>query len=238
MKDWEYRPAADAALKSADRLVSPTREIGLPGALALDALALGARVWFTLYHRLSIGGLENVPRSGPLVIAANHASHFDAPLLLSCLPSSLRPTLYPVAASDTFFVSPPRSALATGFINALPIRRGRACREALGALRDRLIGEPCTLIVFPEGTRSRTGQASRLRDGIGALVAGADVPVVPCRIDGTHQALPPGVRLPRAVKIGVTFKAPINFSDVSDDREGWRSVAEALEPVLCSGGER
>ena len=90
---------------------------------------------------------------------------------------------------DTFFQTPIMRAFAAGAMNALPLWRKNAGRHAMEDLRQRLIGEPCGYILFPEGTRSRDGAMKRFKAGVGMLVNGTRVPVIPCHIEGTHRAL-------------------------------------------------
>ena len=97
------------------------------------------------------------------------------------------------------------------------------------SLRDRLAQERCDYIMFPEGTRTRTGAMARFRGGLGRLVAGTDVPVVPCHLAGTFEAMPPGRRWPRRVPVTVRIGRPLHFGDVPDDRRGWDVVAARAE---------
>jgi hypothetical protein len=136
---------------------------------------------------------------------------------------------YPVAAGDTFFSSSLIGALSAALMNALPIWRNRACAHGVTDLRDRLAQAQCIHIVFPEGSRSRSGEINRFRAGVGMVVAGSSVPVVPCSLSGTFQALPPGRRIPRPIKIRLTIGTPLLFDNQTNDRGGWDHVASAIE---------
>src|SRR5262249_2699248 len=89
------------------------------------------------------------------------------------------------------------AAFAAIFINALPLWRKAVGAHALDALRDRLVGGDSGYILFPEGTRTRDGQMGAFKPGIGMMVAGTNIPVVPCWIEGAFEALPSDKRLPR-----------------------------------------
>jgi 1-acyl-sn-glycerol-3-phosphate acyltransferase len=164
---------------------------------------------------------------------SNHCGHLDALVLAASLPRALRRIVLPVAAGDTFFESPAMAAFAAWCLNALPLWRKNAGRHAMEELRKRLLDEPCGYILFPEGTRSRTGQMGPFKAGMGMIVAGADVRVVPCYVTGSHDAWPPDARWPRLLApLGVQIGKPLCFKEVSNDREGWQRIASETEAAV------
>src|SRR5262249_20097289 len=127
---------------------------------------------------------------------------------------------------------------AAGMLNALPMWRKKCGPHALGQLRQRLLEEPCAYILFPEGTRSRDGQMSAFKPGLGMLVAETNVPVVPCYLDGCYQALTADQRWPRPRRIRLRIDEPLTFAAVANNREGWLHIAAATEErvnALASG---
>src|SRR5207253_4111230 len=92
--------------------------------------------------------------------------------------------------------------VATVF-NALPVRRRGVTGHALEELRQRMVAEPRVYILFPEGARSRDRMMKKFKPGIGMLVAGTQVPVVPCYLQGTFEATPPNSWLLRPAPIEV-----------------------------------
>lgn len=108
------------------------------------------------------------------------------------------------------------------------MRRSRADRHAFQDLRDRLIGEGCIYIIYPEGTRAAGQELSPFKPGVGLLVAELDVPVIPCYIHGAADALPRGRRIPRPVTISASLGQSLNFQDAPNNREGWRTIADSL----------
>lgn len=232
MRDFELKPAADLGLTPAQRLQSPKRESGLLQTLGHALFALAVRTYLRLWHRFEVRGREHLPKEPPFVLVANHASHLDALVVGAPVPLALRDHVFPLAAGDVFFESGVVSVFAAGFINALPLWRRRSTPRALQELRQRLLGEPCAFILFPEGGRTRDGNYLRFKPGVGMLVAGTEVPVVPCHLRGTFEACPAGTVFPRPRKIVLTIGTPLRFPQVANDRAGWEVVIGEVETAI------
>jgi 1-acyl-sn-glycerol-3-phosphate acyltransferase len=236
MDRWQLRPAADHGLTLRQQLQSLRRETGLLGSCGHLLWQGWARTYLRLYHRLSIVGRENLPAAPPFLLVANHGSHLDALMLAAAMPLSWCDRVFPIAAADTFFTGLASAGFAVAAINALPLQRRRAGPAAIAELRRRLAEERCIYILFPEGTRSRDGRMAAFKPGLGPLVAGSEVPVVPCRIEGAHAALPPHRRWARPGKLRLTIGAPLRFATTQDDRAGWESIAAAAEAAVRALG--
>jgi 1-acyl-sn-glycerol-3-phosphate acyltransferase len=140
--------------------------------------------------------------------------------------------MFTLAAGDTFFESLPIATFAAYAMNALPIWRKKFDSRDIQPLRRRLVEGPCGYILFPEGTRTRTGEIGRFRRGIGMLTAGTDVPIVPCHLKGAFEAFPPGRPFPRPVRMGLSIGSPLRFPGVANDANGWSIVAAKLEEAV------
>lgn len=232
MNGWEFQPARDRDLHGIERHRSLQREHGLAASVARLFWWGTLRVTFRVWHRLRVTGRENLPASPPFVLIANHTSHLDAPLLASLLPAKWRDQVSPVAASDTFFEKRPTAAFAAWFLNALAIRRRGTGAHDLEQMRERLQKDNAVFIIFPEGTRSRTGQLQPFKSGIGRLVAESNVPVVPCRLEGCFQAWPPGGRFIKPTSLKITIGKPVTFEDCPDTKAGWNLVAGRLHGCI------
>jgi len=232
MKKWRYDPANDVERTPLERLRQFPRE---PDMLVYGLRSLGAliiRVLLRVYHRFEIIGHENIRTNRSLLIVANHCSHLDTLCLLEALPLRKLHRAFPAAASDYFFQSVPRLWIAAVVVNALPFARQVHVRQSL-SLCGELLGNPGTiLIIFPEGTRSTTGEIREFKSGIGALVAGCDVAVVPCFIEGSFRAWPKGRRLPRPRKVRLIVGAPRNYRARKTDKIDICAVASELREAV------
>lgn len=232
MDEWKYQSAADQALRPNEALRSLRRESGLTAALTQTIWRAAVKTYLRGYHRLRIEGAKNLPARPPFVLIANHASHLDALALASAIPWRLRQSVFPIAAGDVFFETPALSLFSAMMLNALPMWRKRCGSHAMQELRERLIGEPAIYVLFPEGTRSRDGKMGRFKPGLGMLVAGSAVPVVPAHLAGAFAACPPEKKLPRPKPLRLRIGAPQTFSEIGNDRAGWRQIAERLEAAV------
>ena len=232
MTDWNLRPARDIELPLAARLRSHSRENGWLG-MTVGALWRGvSRTYLALAHRLEIDGTEHLPAEPPCVFVCNHASHLDTLSLTAALPGRLARHAVALAAANVFFGTVASSAFAAMALNALPVWRGRTSRDDLGYLRTRLIEDGLVFILFPEGTRSRDGVIGEFRPGLGALVAGSGVPVIPCYLEGAYRCWPATRSLPRPGKLRLRIGAALSFADVPNDRDGWKRVAASAESAV------
>ena len=237
MEEWQYKPAQDLGIGGVERLRSVKRESGLVGFLARKTWWFWVRAVLRITERIQVSGREHLPLTPPFLIVANHASHLDVLVLATALPLRLRDSVFPLAAGDTFFETPPMAAFAAGMMNALPMWRKNCGHHAIDALRHRLVSEPCGYILFPEGTRSRTGQLNPFRPGVGMLVAGTAVPVIPCYLHGTFEALPAHAKWPGSANIALKIGKPCQFENISNERNGWQTIADKLEhEVRALGG--
>ena len=154
---------------------------------------LKAVVWSST--RVHVHGSENVADlTGPFVAIANHSSHLDAPLIMGSLPRRNARYLAAGAAADYFFDVWWRRGLTALFFNAFPIDRTGQLKRA--GISKGLLNRGVPLLVFPEGTRSRTGRMGRFSHGAAGLAISCHVPVVPVGLIGAADAMPRGRNWP------------------------------------------
>jgi 1-acyl-sn-glycerol-3-phosphate acyltransferase len=237
MKKWRYDSARDLDQAPTDRLRRFPREPDMLVYGLRSLCALIIRGLLRLYNRFEIVAHENLRTNRSLLIVANHCSHLDTLCLLAALPLRKLHRAFPVAASDYFFQRVPRLWAAAVLVNALPFGRHSRTRKSL-TICSELLADPGTiLIIFPEGTRSITGEINEFKSGIGALVAGKDVAVVPCFIDGTFRAWPKGKRFPRSRKVRLIVGEPRNYRSRTTDRVGLTAIANELRDAVIALGE-
>jgi 1-acyl-sn-glycerol-3-phosphate acyltransferase len=161
--------------------------------------------------RIDVEGRELVREAAdgsPLILAPNHSSHLDAPLVLTALTPDVRRDTITVAASDYFFDAWWRATATALVFNAVPIDRAVGQRRELPA---DLLAAGNHLLVFPEGTRSRDGYAARFRHGVAGLSHETGAPIVPVAIEGSWRAMPRGRAWPvkGRPRVRVSFGAPL-----------------------------
>ena len=217
----------------------PRRPVALVHAVR-GAAAVVLRAWLRAYHHFDIIGGENLPADdgSSFVMVANHSSHLDALCMLSALPLRRLDRAYPAAAEDYFFVNVHRSAAAALFVNAMPFGRQHHLRQSMDLCRRLLRERGNVLILFPEGTRSADGRLGDFRPGIGSLLAGLDVPVVPCAVLGAHRAMPKGSIFPRPRRVQLIVGTPRCYIDEGAGKESARRITRELhdtvEELLCA----
>jgi len=205
----------------------------------MNPLVYGVTRWLArhalvpLYARLTVSGLENLPREGPLVIASNHLNDADPGIITACLP---RPVAF-MAKAELFRL--PLFSSYLRLFGAFPVRRGQAdlttLRQANAALARGL-----AVCIFPEGTRE--GPAAALKEawpGAALVALRNDVPVLPIAITGTGEmsirfmVLNPLRRRRVTLTIGRPFRLPrparINAEAV---KEGTRIIMERMAALL------
>jgi 1-acyl-sn-glycerol-3-phosphate acyltransferase len=155
---------------------------------------------------------------GPVILVANHASHLDTPVILSALPRRLRKRTVVAAAADYFYRNRLIASVVSLIFNTTPIDRNGGGTSKHGSHLDNLLDEGWNLLLYPEGTRSRSGVPGRIRRGAAVLAAAHDLKIVPIRVTGTREAMPPGRIWPKRIggksakrhRITVSFGEPIS----------------------------
>ena len=165
---------------------------------------LTGRLLYATYFRWRVFHPEHVPLTGPVILAANHASYMDPPLVGCGLPRTLN-----YLARENLF----NNRVFGWFLRQLssvPVDRDGGGAAGLRAIINRLEAGG-VILLFPEGTRTQDGKLQPARSGIGLTVIKSSAPVVPVRVFGTFEAFGRHLKFPRPRPIAVKYGEPMAF---------------------------
>ena len=244
----EAGAAAPAAIQAEESLVFPSWNRSRT-ARALRRVSLPTWILppLRLFVSLEVRGLEHLAaQPGPVIFAANHQSHFDAPAILQALPRRWKYRIAPAMLKEFFkahfhpdqYAIPARLTsstnyyLSTLFFNAFPLpQREAGTRQTLRYIGE-ILGDGYSILIFPEGKRTDAGEIIRFQPGVGMIASRLGVPVVPVRIEGLDKILHHTWTTPRRGRARVTFGPAISLTG-NDYAALARRVEEAvrgLEP--------
>lgn len=220
------RPLAPSAEEIERRFRAPSVIVTRPIILGGIGLLKGARRFG--WHPVGLKHFSYV--EPPLILASNHLSHADTAAILGTLPHPIRHRTAVAAALDVFGNGtadgrPPslkreflQLIVAAGFHAFAFDRHGPPMRSLRTAFR--LVGHGWNLLIYPEGTRSRSGRMAPFKAGIGILARFTRRPVIPIHVRGGQQVLPCGAFMPRAGRITVNYGPPLYY-DRKETLEGF-----------------
>ena len=195
------------------------------------------RLAATVLFRLKVIGQRHIPKTGGVLIASNHASYLDIPILGCGMP---RRASF-MGRLDLF--SGPAGWLMR-YLGWIPIRRERVDRKGFEeAIRRVKAGE--AVVIYPEGSRTEDGRLQPGKPGVGMIVEATGCPVVPAFLEGTYDVLPPGARWFRLRPIRVTYGAPLEFSSLFESAGGedkkkavYQRISEEVMDRIAELGRR
>lgn len=192
-----------------------------------------------IFAHIRVSGTENLTSfKGPVVFASNHQSHFDVPVILASLPRSRRYRVATAMSKEFFdphffpdryplrgrFLNSLYYGLSTFMFNAFPIPQRQIGAGQTIRYMGELVEEGWSILIFPEGDRTETGEIERFQPGVGMIASHLDVPVVPIRIIGLDRVLHRSWKWPRPGRVNVRIGAPIalkgsDFSELASRAE-------------------
>jgi long-chain acyl-CoA synthetase len=200
-----------------------------------------------LFAWIRVDGREQLARlNGPVIFAANHQSHMDTPVILAALPRKIRYRLATAMAKEFFkphffpdqytrlgwFTNSLNYWLAALFFNAFPLpQREAGARQTLRYVGD-LLAHAYSVLIFPEGKRSDSGEIGRFLPGIGMMASRLDVPVIPVRIIGLDKVLHHTWRMARPGRVRVVFGAPMRLTG-----DNYAALARQVEDAVRALGD-
>jgi long-chain acyl-CoA synthetase len=179
------------------KLPAPLARVGKRG------LAKAQRLFYTRALQTKVRGEAYIPQHTNFIVVANHSSHLDMGALKVALGDAGH-ELASLAAADYFFKNKWRRAYFKNLTNLVPMERSGSIRKSLG-IAESVLRKGKSLVLFPEGTRSRTGEMADFLPSLGYLALHADVGILPAYIEGAHDAMPVGATIPKKRDLGVYF---------------------------------
>ncbi len=190
---------------------------------------------YKFYFGWRVYNSERVPLEGPVILASNHESYVDPPLVGAGIKRGIN-----YLAREDLFRFPVIGWVLRNW-NAVPVDRYGGGARGLKAILERLLAGGA-IILFPEGTRSRDGQLQSARSGIGLTVIKSGAPVVPVRVFGTFEAFGRHMRFPRPRRIIVKYGQPMLFKELRNEakacskarlKEIYQQVADEIMAAIA-----
>ncbi|WP_434388048.1 AMP-binding protein [Melittangium boletus] len=195
------KPSAETRARDISREVKSDEEVEIPVpeplvTLGRHAVRLGQRAIFGGLFDVKVTGKAFIPQNRNFLVIANHTSHLDMGLVKVLL-GEQGDRLTTIAARDYFFDTPLKRAYFENFTNLIPMDRRGSLRESLG-MAGSALQQGYNLLIFPEGTRSVTGELLEFKPTLGYLALTYKVDVLPIYMKGAFEALPKGTMLPKS----------------------------------------
>jgi long-chain acyl-CoA synthetase len=214
-------------------------DIRLPPALATlgkRGLAKAQRLFYTRALHTKVRGEAYIPQHTNFIVAANHSSHLDMGALKVALGDAGH-DLASLAAADYFFSNKWRRAYFKNLTNLVPMERSGSVRKSLG-IAERVLRNGKSLLLFPEGTRSRSGEMVDFLPSLGYLALHAQVGILPAYIEGAHAAMPVGATFPKQRDLGVFFGPFLTIDFLRQltagmsHQEAWRACSALAHRII------
>jgi len=193
------------------------------------------RLMYHTYFGLTYRGLEHLPKNSSFIVAANHCSHLDSGAIITALWRKVD-RMSILGAKDYFFDTPLKTWFFKTIMDAVPFDRHENVVSGL-QVSSQVLSPTTPILIYPEGTRSITGELQPLKVGLGLLAFELNVPIVPAYIRGTFQALPKGRSIPRSSRIEVAFGPPIemgSYRKKKGTRMNYGLYKEVIDQVRAS----
>ena len=186
-------------------------------------------------HPFQVRGIENLVNAKlPVLFIANHSSHIDTLSIIRALPVVIRKKTAVAAAADYFFKSNLAGSATSLLLNTFPFSRGAQVRRSLEYCAD-LVHAGWSILIYPEGTRSTTGELLPFKGGIGLLAEKLRVPIVPVAVYGGFDILPKGRSVPHPGPASVIFGEPVHPDMEMPTQDLVSTLQQSLAELLGHG---
>ncbi len=193
------------------------------------------RIFFAIFFRWRVFNAERVPQTGSVILASNHASFIDPPLIGTGLAREIN-----FLARESLFRFPLIGAFFSA-LHAVPVDRDGGGARGLKKIIERLQSGG-GIVLFPEGTRTKDGRLQPAHSGIGLIVVKSIAPVVPVRVFGTFEAYGRKMKFPRPYHVSVKYGVPLNFTKLRAEaigcdkarlREIYQQIADEIMAAIA-----
>lgn len=235
------KPGELAIGENLDDLDAEPAEIEVPkpvSALGRKLLGEAQRAVYRRGFKVSVSGREHIPLNDQVIVVANHCSHLDMGLVKYAL-GSYGDKLSALAASDYFFDTRQKRAYFEEFTNLIPVDRSGSLESSL-RMAEQAMRQGRILLVFPEGTRSPSGELQDFKHGVGYLQSRSRLGILPVYLRGTHKALPKGSMFPTSRRLRARIGTVITAAEIASATAGlnrieaYSKVAEMLQQAIVA----
>jgi 1-acyl-sn-glycerol-3-phosphate acyltransferase len=216
---------------------SPVKESGWPRARPITRTRAILQTFFIFplmdfFAPLTVIDQARVKTvTGGAIFVSNHSSALDAVVMLQALPNRFRYRAFVVAAADSIFKRKWEGFLTQLLINTFPIPRAGGARPMLDRLKQHLTHH-WSVVIFPEGTLSRTGNIGTFKKGAAILAIDAGVPIVPAYVEGLYEVFPRFRKIPRRHKASIKFGDPL-YPESGEDYDSFIARTEQAVRTLA-----
>ncbi|MEP6913205.1 MAG: AMP-binding protein, partial [bacterium] len=227
------RAAGAAAAASSEVHRVEEREIYVPSLVRVAGNKAGDALQKLFYNRFldtHYEGRSNIPAHTNFIVAANHTSHLDMGLTKMALGEAGKDIVV-LAAADYFFDTRYKRAVMENFTNLVPMERSGSLRQSLRHARS-FLDRGYNALIFPEGTRSLTGEMAEFKPVVGYLALHAGVGILPIYLEGTHEAMPKGSNIIKSRNVGARIGRYLPVEDLEEMTKGM-ARAEAYRLIAA-----
>jgi long-chain acyl-CoA synthetase len=226
LRSTPARPAPVKPIESRSEKVvelpEPVKEV------AKDAIGVLQNFFYGTMMKPRVIGRAFIPHNRNTIVVSNHASHLDMGFVRHAL-GKYGEDIVSLAAQDYFFDRGAKRFFFENFTNLAPLDRTGGSRAGIRQA-EAIVRRGKTVLVFPEGTRSTTGEIQEFKPLVGHLALGCRVDILPIYLGGTHASLPKGAYVPRSREITARIGLPLRIADLERLTQGM-TRADAVREV-------
>jgi len=225
---WHYEPPRNAYDLVGNNVITN---------LLRPYIYIAIRFYYRYHHKLRVLGYKSEYSRASYIVVSNHSSHLDTPLIFSCFPFGRVNRIRAVAALDYFFSNSLTRVFTHLLANIIPINRKSADFSAI-SMCGRVLSGGGNIIIYPEGTRTRTGQMGEFKPGVSLLVKKTKAAVLPVFIKGTFECFNFKKKFPSDGFVEIAFGSPIRLTEQVLKKMSYSEIAERLQTAVIDASRK